>query len=270
MRRDLRRKKKIDNSIILGIVCAILVMISIVLYAVKNFRTKNQELNNKEIGEISQLEEIDLEDASTEFGKKVEESKNELNNINETNKKEDNININTNTNISTNTAKIDNKNIVDKKEGANDDNKVENIEKEKDKEITFKAPVKGEIIRGYATENLVYSETLQEWIVHNGVDIKAEKTTVVSAASSGKILSIKNDPRYGLTVIIDHKNGFKSVYSNLLTAEFVVEGEEVSEGQTIGTVGTTAAFEISDDYHLHFELLQNDEYVDPTIYINFE
>ena len=266
MRRDLRRRKKIDNSIILSIVCAILVMISIALYAVKNFRVSNSELNNKEIGEISGLEEINIEDASTEFGKTVEESKNELNNVQETETKKDDIN--TNTAISSNATKIDDKNIVEEKIDVDEKNNKE--EKEEDKEITFKAPVKGEIIRGYATENLVYSETLQEWIVHNGIDIKAEKTTVVAAVASGKVLAIKNDPRYGLTVIIEHKDGFKSVYSNLLTAEFVLEGEEVVEGQTIGTVGTTAAFEISDDYHLHFELLQNDEYVDPTIYINFE
>ena len=60
MRRDLRRRKKIDNSIILSIVCAILVMISIALYAVKNFRASNKELNNKEIGEIAELEKNGL------------------------------------------------------------------------------------------------------------------------------------------------------------------------------------------------------------------
>ena len=67
----------------------------------------------------------------------------------------------------------------------------------------------------------MYSETLQEWVVHNGIDIKADKTTVVKAAAAGKVSSIKNDPRYGLTITIEHSNGFKTVYANLLTAEFV-------------------------------------------------
>ena len=263
MRRDLRRKRKVDNSIVLGIVCAILVMISIVIFAVKNYSAKNKEFDTEISEELAILENAEFEDASTEYGKTVDESKNELNNISNTLSEEENV-----TNTHTNTAKVEN--VIKTEDLDNKNEEVTENKEEVQQEMTFVAPVKGDILRGYATENLVFSETLQEWVIHNGVDIKAEKTTVVGAVSSGKVLSIKNDPRYGLTVIIEHQNGFKSVYSNLLTAEFVIEGEEVSEGQTIGTVGTTAAFEISDDYHLHFELLQNDEYVDPTIYINFE
>ena len=122
---------------------------------------------------------------------------------------------------------------------------------------------KGEIIREFAPDSLVYSETLEEWVTHNGVDIKADKTSVVKAAASGTVFAIKNDPRYGLTVIVNHAGGYKTVYSNLLTAEFVVEGEEIEAGQTIGTVGNTATFEFLDDYHLHFELMKDGEYVNP-------
>ena len=53
----------------------------------------------------------------------------------------------------------------------------------------------------------------------------------------------------------------------LLTAEFVVEGEQVKQGQTIGTVGSSATFEIADEPHLHFEILKDSIYVDPSIYI---
>lgn len=146
----------------------------------------------------------------------------------------------------------------------------ENIVNETKKEIKdpdFKMPVEGEILKEYAQENLVYSTTLDEWITHNGIDIKAEKTEVVKASADGTIKSIKNDPRYGLTVVIEHVNGFTTVYSNLLTAEFIEEGEEVKQGQTIATVGNTATFEISDESHLHFEILKDNKYVDPELYI---
>ena len=132
---------------------------------------------------------------------------------------------------------------------------------------TFKNPVEGEVIKEYAKDKLVYSNTLGEWIVHGGIDIKANKTTVVKASAEGTVKSIKNDPRYGLTVIVEHSNGFTSVYSNLLTAEFVVEGEKVKQGQTIGTVGTTATFEISDEPHLHFEIRKDGNSLDPTLYL---
>ena len=140
-------------------------------------------------------------------------------------------------------------------------------EKEEVKDPEFKRPVEGDIIREYAKENLVYSATLDEWITHNGIDLAAKKTSVVRASADGTVKSIKNDPRYGLTVVIEHTNGFQTIYSNLLTAEFVEEGEEVKQGGTIATVGNTATFEIADESHLHFEILKNNESLDPELYL---
>ena len=135
------------------------------------------------------------------------------------------------------------------------------------KPLEFVYPVEGEILKSFAMENLVFSETLQEWVVHKGIDIKAPRTTIVKAAEEGTVKSIKNDPRYGLTVIIEHREGYKTIYSNLLTTEFVTEGEAVTKGQSIGTVGNSAAFEIADEPHLHFEMLKDDVTVDPTVYL---
>jgi len=138
---------------------------------------------------------------------------------------------------------------------------------EPQKELEFSAPVSGEIIKDFARDTLVYSNTLEEWTIHNGIDIKADKMSVVVAAEEGTVETIKNDPRYGLTVTISHANGFKTVYSNLLTTEFVKENETVEKGQTIGTVGETASFEVADEPHVHFEMYKDGEIVNPTIYL---
>ena len=135
------------------------------------------------------------------------------------------------------------------------------------KDPTFVKPVEGEVTKEFAKDKLLYSNTLKEWVTHTGIDIKADKTTVVKAAAQGTIKSIKNDPRYGLTVILEHEDGYSTVYSNLLTAEFVTEGETVEKGQTIGTVGNTATFEVAEESHLHFEMLKDGENVDPAMYL---
>ena len=70
-----------------------------------------------------------------------------------------------------------------------------------------------------------------------------------------------------MTIVVEHQNGFTTVYSNLLSAEFVVEGENVKSGQTLGTVGNSATFEILDDSHLHFEILKDGNSIDPEMYI---
>lgn len=226
-----------------------------------------QEALKIEFGKTEENENSeDAESVSTQMGKTVEESSKE----NETSEK--NIASSTNTqeenkvteNSNNETTNKNNSNETASNEATN--TKIE-TEEEPEKEITFTMPVDGEIVRGFAKDSLVYSETLQEWIVHQAIDIKANSRDVVKAAAEGTVTAIKNDPRYGLTVIIEHDGGFKTVYSNLLTAEFVVEGENVKQGQTLGTIGSSATFEIADEPHLHFEMLKDSEYVDPTIYI---
>lgn len=218
------------------------------------------------------------ESASTSIGKTVEQSSEEATKME--NKTESNADIKTENNVENNPAN-NNQNNAQTEDSTNmqsnistlspTDSNKENKNSEKtttqQKEISFAMPIEGEIIRGFAKDNLVYSETLQEWIVHTALDIKAESRDVVKASAEGTVAAIKNDPRYGLTVIIEHDGGFKTVYSNLLTAEFVVEGEQVKQGQTIGTVGSSATFEIADESHLHFEMLKDSVYVDPSIYI---
>ena len=146
------------------------------------------------------------------------------------------------------------------------ENKVEeNNANENTSQFIF--PVEGEVIKEFAKDNLIYSETLEEWITHTGIDIKADRTTIVKSVADGTVKSIKNDPRYGLTVTIEHADGYTSVYSSLLTAEFVKEGEKVTQGQTIGTVGNSAVFEVAEDNHLHFELLKDESNINPEMYL---
>ena len=200
-----------------------------------------------------------IEEASTSIGKTVDESKKEENTNTEK------IAINT-SNINNTTSK--NTNTTKSKKSANTNStKTETTSAQETKDEGFIRPVDGDILKEYAKDNLIFSQTLNEWVTHTGIDIRAEKTEVVKASASGTVKTIKNDPRYGLTITIEHENGIRTVYANLLTSEFVVEGEKVKQGQTIGTVGNTAVFESSDDTHLHFEILKDNVNVDPTTYL---
>lgn len=145
--------------------------------------------------------------------------------------------------------------------------KVEEAKKaEVKKDPTFVAPIFGSALREYAKDDLVYSETLDEWITHTALDISCEKGATVRASADGKIKSVKTDPRYGLTVTIEHTNGFKSVYANLDSTE-CKEGETIKQGQVIGLAGNTASFESLDKPHLHFEILKGEESLNPNEYI---
>ena len=258
------------GMIIAGIIIIGILLTSLIVYLLNVNSSKINEgiIESEQIGKKSEntdkTENIDdFEDVSTEIGKSVNEAINEITENNITNTSSTNSVNTTNTENNTSTISSANNKIKDEtKEKTNTETSAKVSEEEKE-EIKFVEPIKGEIIRDFAPDALVYSETLKEWITHNGVDIKADKASEVVAAYDGKVSAIKNDPRYGLTIIIEHKDGYKTVYANLLSAEYVVEGEEVTTGQAIGTIGNSANFEIADDYHLHFEVTKDEEYVDP-------
>ena len=275
MARNKRMKEmSASDKIILysgiGVVVLAIIVTALFLYSKNlNDEVKNSTMSLEEMANIANNTTANTESASTQIGKSVEESQNEMNNTNNTS----NMSSSNNTNTTSNTTNTVNTNNTTKSTNtANSINSTtatnaESQEKETKKEWAFVKPVEGEIVREYAKDNLIYSNTLQEWTTHTGIDIKADKTTVVKAAESGTVKSIKNDPRYGLTIVIEHDDQYQTIYSNLLTSEFVVEGEKVEKGQAIGTVGNTAVFEIADEPHLHFEIWKDSLPVDPTTLI---
>lgn len=280
MRRDSNRRQRpgqsFENKVLIagGVILLLIIGLIIGMSIYSDSMNKNaKQFSSEEIASLVPNNKEDniitseAESASSSIGKSVDESKNTTNNaanntVTKNTTKQSNT-TNTTTNIASKSVSKSKKNA---KNSTKQDNTTQSTKKET-KEISFAKPVEGDVIREFAKDNLVYSETLQEWVTHLGIDIKANKTTVVKASADGTIRSIKNDPRYGLTIIIDHDDGYQTIYSNLLTTEFVVEGEKVKQGQSIGTVGNTAVFEISDESHLHFEILKDSDQLDPNIYI---
>ncbi len=270
-RRGKNANDKVMSYIITGASVLVIIIISLLLYSqkIKN-NVKNETMSLEKMGNIigeNNVNNNETESASTELGKTVEESKeNNTNAVNENNIKNstNTTNEQTKENTKNNTSNTNNKTKINTTISTNSNNSEK---KETKKEISFQKPVEGEIIREFAQNNLVYSNTLEEWITHNGIDIKADKTTVVKSAEAGVVKSIKNDPRYGLTIVIQHDDVYQTIYSNLLTSEFVVEGEKVEKGQAIGTVGNSAVFEVADEPHLHFEILKNSIQIDPSNYL---
>lgn len=275
MRRDKRRKEEEDGLsgkkmlYIVGSILALAVIAFVVTFLIYSSKMDNDPQianirdNDEIIGEIKQSEPT-----STSYGKNVEEmQKSEEKKVNE-----NKMAINTNNvekpknNEKTNKEKINQVKAPKQNSGKEEVKENKKEEKVVVKDPEFKRPVDGEIIKEFANNKLVYSNTLDVWTTHLGIDIKADKTTVVKASADGKVISIKNDPRYGLTIIIEHANGYKTVYANLLSAEFVVEGENIKQGESIGTVGDTSSFEVADEPHLHFELMKDNEELDPELF----
>ncbi len=99
--------------------------------------------------------------------------------------------------------------------------------------------------------------------MHTGIDFTAPSGTPIQATGNGKVIKAdRGRVGYGNHVIIDHGYGYTTLYGHMSTIQ-VREGEEITKGQTIGTVGNTGT---STAPHLHYEVRLKGNPVDPIIY----
>ncbi len=94
---------------------------------------------------------------------------------------------------------------------------------------------------------------------HNGMDIASNMGTTVYAADGGTVVLAEWYGGYGNCIMIDHGNGYKTLYGHLSYIG-VYEGQNVSQGDVIGQVGSTGN---STGPHLHFEVYLNGSRIDP-------
>lgn len=94
---------------------------------------------------------------------------------------------------------------------------------------------------------------------HTGIDLAIASGTPVKAAMNGKIAVAGFNPTYGNYVIINHENGYQTLYAHLSRIN-VKSGQRVSQGGNIGLVGSTG---YSTGPHLHFTVYKNGKLVNP-------
>ncbi len=99
---------------------------------------------------------------------------------------------------------------------------------------------------------------------HSGIDLPAPSGTPIVASASGQVAWSNYSTSAGNWIGIDHGNGVYTVYMHM-SARLVSAGQTVSQGQTIGLVGTTGS---STGNHLHFSVRLNGTYVSPLSYVS--
>ena len=98
--------------------------------------------------------------------------------------------------------------------------------------------------------------------MHKGIDLSARPGTKIFAADSGRVTFSGWKGGYGYCVIIDHHNGYETLYAHC-SKLLVDAGDNVRRGEFIATVGSTGA---STGPHLHFEVHRNGTPVNPAQY----
>jgi murein DD-endopeptidase MepM/ murein hydrolase activator NlpD len=122
-------------------------------------------------------------------------------------------------------------------------------------DIVFTAPIKGQV-----TEN--YNDREK----HFAIDIAVEKDTPVKAVADGTVIFRGFTADTGYVIVIEHNQGFISVYKHNATI-YKEQGDLVKSGEVIASAGSTGS--LSTASHLHFELWNDGYPVNPANYINF-
>lgn len=94
---------------------------------------------------------------------------------------------------------------------------------------------------------------------HHGLDIAGDHGDPIKAAAAGKVVFADYKAVYGRTVILEHANGYQTLYAHLQNIK-VKPGAKVAKGQVVGTVGTTGR---TTGPHVHFEVKKESQNIDP-------
>ncbi len=132
---------------------------------------------------------------------------------------------------------------------------------------SFLLPMGNDIIKDYSNGEMVYSDTMGDWRVHNGIDFAGSAGNDVIAVSDGRIFKVYEDSFWGTVAEIDHGNGMIVRYCGLKSGSVLPEGGDVKKGDKIGSLGHIPV-ELVDSDHLHLEVLIDGEIADPLEALN--
>ncbi len=141
------------------------------------------------------------------------------------------------------------------------------IEENKPFSGSFAMPMGTDIIKDYSNGEMVYSKTMGDWRVHNGVDFSGSAGNDVVAVADGKITKVYDDSFWGTIVEIDHGNGMVARYCGIKKGSTPAEGAEIKIREKIGSLGQVPV-EIGEEDHLHLEITVDGETVDPLKALN--
>lgn len=120
--------------------------------------------------------------------------------------------------------------------------------------MDFIWPVTGEVISPFGMRN---------GDIHKGIDISSPSGAEIKAAKDGEVIYSQKMRGFGNVIIIDHKDGFTTVYAHN-SVNLVKQGDEVKQGEVIGKVGATGN---ATCFHLHFEIRKDGISLDPSLYL---
>lgn len=136
--------------------------------------------------------------------------------------------------------------------------------------VSFIMPVENPLSIELYSETMAYNSTLKRFSAHLATDFFASEGSPVLAVYNGVVEAVENSLLKGISVVINHGNGLKTVYNSLEDADEVSVNDVIKQGDVIGHVSTTNRQESAEGAHLHFEVIENGNSINPSKYLAIE
>ncbi|MDD3138520.1 MAG: M23 family metallopeptidase [Lachnospiraceae bacterium] len=140
--------------------------------------------------------------------------------------------------------------------------------------LSFKAddgllwPVQGNVIMNYSMDHTIYFATLMQYKCNPAIILDAEVGTEVKAAADGIITEIVENEETGYTITMNIGNNYNLVYGQLNKDSVSLKvGDSVNEGDVIGTISEPTKYYSVEGSNLFFEVTENDQTVNPMLYL---
>lgn len=128
-------------------------------------------------------------------------------------------------------------------------------------------PIVGNILINYSMDKTVYFPTLQQYRYNPAIIIQANEGDLITAASSGKVISVFNDSKIGNGITMELGGGYEATYGQL-TNILVSEGSYVAAGDIIAEVAAPTKYYSVEGTNVYFKLTKDGEPVNPMTKLN--
>jgi len=136
-----------------------------------------------------------------------------------------------------------------------------------EEKVTYTKPVVGEPIEKFSGNNMIFSETMDDFRTHNGQDFACNSGEEIFAVAKGVVTDIYEDDFLGLCLQIEHPDGIITKYCALSEAKVNI-GDKIEGGSAVAIAGSSAKGESAKGIHLHFEALKGGVYINPETLFN--
>lgn len=123
-------------------------------------------------------------------------------------------------------------------------------------------PLKGDVVKSYNVDKMVYFETLQQFRTNPAIFIAGNPGADIVAATDGIVVSVGKEDKLGQTLTVDIGDGYRLLYGQLGDLK-VKEGDYIKAGTVLAKLATVTKYYRMEGNHLYFQVQKDEETINP-------